>query len=115
MLKAVKDEITELKSKCSTSGDTRFAAGWSAALTALSKSEAMTPMLKATIQIEVSIPKARKFIEQLSTQGYVPVQEPGSDEFRESWYFKVHDQTSIDFQVTILGEQETAFIGIRPH
>lgn len=90
---------------------------WNAALDAaalrLEHRQDLVPM-KVMIRLPVTFRQARKFIEQMSSQGYEAVQENDGSDGMENWYFRVDGKISTDYEVHFLKSQRKAFVSIRP-
>lgn len=114
MIKDVKAVAGELLDAFPVDADPKFIAGWKAALQALLDHQVMCPLVKATVQLEVYPARARKFMDQLATQGYEPRKDRGSNDEVEHWYFVRNGETVIDYSVAIMKKQKTAFVGVRP-
>jgi hypothetical protein len=69
--------------------------------------------MKLMIQIKVTPEDARKFINNMVSQGYEDVLEPVTP-WREDHSFRLDGVTSADYSIVFFEEDDIAFIGVRP-
>jgi hypothetical protein len=92
-----------------------FKKGWKSAFsTILSDYRIFDLMPKLALTVETTPEAAVKFIEQMRSSGYEPVQDASSSEDQSYWYFKLNGETCIDYEVIIRKQDRNAFIKVRP-
>lgn len=92
--------------------DAGYAAGFVAGVNEIRNTVERDPML-LKMDIKSTMKEARAFIEKMKLQGFEAVLDAGSDETRQSWYFKYKGQISIDYEVAIFPQDRKAFISVR--
>jgi hypothetical protein len=70
--------------------------------------------MKHTIQLNVAIPEAEKFVRQMAMQGYEVGTEKAKYGDKHDYHFKLDGETSILYSVTIDYENDQAWVGVRP-
>lgn len=72
------------------------------------------PFPKGTIQLNVAIPEAEKFIRQMAVQGYEVGAEKGKLGDVHDYHFKLNGRIHIGYAVTIDYDSKQAWVGVRP-